>query len=108
MPTPTAATEIDADGYLTDLSCWTPSLAGALAGRAGIELGAQHWHLIRLARDFYAKTGVSPAMRPLVKLARERHGAELGSSIALMQLFPGNPAKEIARIGGLPKPTNCL
>ena len=99
---------IDADGYLEDLADWSPPVAETLARRAGVELTAEHWRLIDLARAFHARTGVSPAMRALVKLAAGRHGAALGSSIAIMRLFPGNAAKEIARIGGLPKPTDCL
>ena len=100
--------ETDAEGYLKDLSQWSREVAVALAGDAGLTLGDDHWRLIGVVRDFYRETGVSPAMRPLVKLARERLGAEFGSSIALMQLFPGNPAKVVARVGGLPRPTNCL
>lgn len=99
---------IDGDGWLRDRSQWSPQAAQALARSAGIDLGADHWRLIELARDFYARTGVVPVMRPLIKLARQRFGERLGGSLALMQLFPGNPAREIARIGGLPKPTNCL
>ena len=106
MPSPTVP-ETDADGFLKDLALWSRPVAQALARHAGIELGADHWRVIELARDFHARTGVSPAMRPLVKLARERHGERLGTSIALMRLFSGNPAREIARIGGLPRPTDC-
>ena len=98
----------DAEGYLRDLSQWSPLVAEALARDAGVTLGTDHWRLIEVVRAFYRETGVSPAMRPLVKLARERLGDEFGSSIALMQLFPGNPAKLVAKVGGLPRPTNCL
>ncbi len=98
----------DAEGYLKDLSRWSRPVAEALAREAGLTLGADHWRLIEVVREFYGETGVSPAMRPLVKLARERLGDEFGSSIALMQLFPGNPAKLVAKVGGLPRPTNCL
>lgn len=100
--------ETDAEGYLTDLSRWSREVAEAFARQADIVLGTDHWRVIDLVRDFYEETGVAPAMRPLVKLARERLGQEFGSSIALMRLFPGNPAKVVARIGGLPRPTNCL
>lgn len=102
-----AAPAVDAEGYLLDLALWSRPVAQTLARQAGIELSADHWRVIELARDFHANTGVSPAMRPLVKLVRERHGERLGSSIALMRLFSGNPAKEIARIAGLPRPTDC-
>lgn len=99
---------LDQEGYLEDLSQWSIAVANELARQADVALRGEHWALIELVRGFYAETGVSPAMRPLVKLARERLGDEFGSSIALMKLFPGNPAKLIAKIGGLPRPTNCL
>ena len=98
---------LDSDGYLRDLSEWSEDLAGELAGRMDVALTRDHWRVIDMVREFHAETGVAPAMRPLVKLARLRLGDEFGSSIALMRLFPGNPAKLIAKIGGLPRPTNC-
>ena len=47
-------------------------------------------------------------MRPLVKYCRLNLGADKGSSIYLMSLFPGSPAKLGSKIAGLPKPENCL
>jgi tRNA 2-thiouridine synthesizing protein E len=47
-------------------------------------------------------------MRPLVKQVREQLGEDKANSIYLMQLFPGSPAKLLAKIAGLPRPTNCL
>ena len=98
---------LDRDGYLKDLSRWSEDLARDLANRMDVTLTPDHWRVINMVRRFHAETGVAPAMRPLVKLARLRLGEEFGSSIALMRLFPGNPAKLIAKIGGLPRPTNC-
>lgn len=101
------APALDRDGYLKDLSEWSEDLARELANQADVTLTPEHWRVIEMVRAFHAETGVAPAMRPLVKLARLRLGGEYGSSIALMRLFPGNPAKLIAKIGGLPRPTNC-
>jgi tRNA 2-thiouridine synthesizing protein E len=47
-------------------------------------------------------------MRPLVKLVKEQLGEDCGSSVYLMGLFGGSPAKTAAKIAGLPRPTNCL
>lgn len=101
------APRLDRDGYLKDLSEWSEGLAQELADRNDVTLTPEHWRVIHMVRAFHAETGVAPAMRPLVKLARLRLGDEYGSSIALMRLFPSNPAKLIAKIGGLPRPTNC-
>jgi tRNA 2-thiouridine synthesizing protein E len=83
-------------------------VAACLARREGIELTPAHWEILNIARDFYAEYEISPAMRPLVKWVRERLGADKGSSIHLLTLFPDSPAKLCAKLAGLPRPTNCL
>ena len=98
----------DKEGYLLDLSDWDRAVAEAIARREGIELSAAHWELIELIRAFYDGYEVSPAMRVLVKHVREQLGADKGDSIYLMTLFPGSPAKLLAKVAGLPRPTNCL
>ena len=99
---------LDKEGYLVDLNNWSESVATELAAQAGLELMHEHWQIIAILRDFYATTGVSPTMRPLVKLVRERLGQHVGNSVHLHNLFPGNPAKLAAKVAGLPRPTNCL
>jgi len=99
---------VDKDGYLTELSDWNETIAGKLAQAENIDLTEAHWELIDLVRRFYAQFEVSPAMRPLIKQVREQLGDEKANSIYLLQLFPGSPAKLLAKIAGLPRPTNCL
>ena len=98
----------DKEGHLLDLADWSPEVAHRIAQREGISLTAEHWRIINLLRDFYAAHDLSPAMRPLVRRVREELGADKGSSLYLLKLFPGNPAKTAAKIAGLPRPTNCL
>ncbi len=105
---PQVAVETDREGYLVDLADWSEAVAEQLAASEGIALTADHWILIRLIRAFYDKFEVSPAMRVLVKQTREQLGEGKGNSIYLMKLFPGSPAKLLAKIAGLPRPTNCL
>jgi tRNA 2-thiouridine synthesizing protein E len=100
--------ERDKEGFLTDLGDWNEGVAEALAREEGLELTAEHWALIELIRRFYRTYEVSPAMRVLVRHVREELGEERGTSIHLLELFPGSPAKSLARIAGLPRPTNCL
>lgn len=99
---------LDPEGYLIDLEDWTPAVAKALAAEEGIRLEDEHWEVIEVLRDFYARFEQSPAMRPLVKAVGQALGPDKGRSIHLMRLFPGSPAKLGARIAGLPKPANCL
>ena len=98
----------DKDGYLIDLNDWSRDVAHHLAATEDVVLSDTHWQIIDLLRDFFDRTETSPAMRPLVKLVREHLGEECGSSVYLMGLFGGSPAKTAAKIAGLPRPTNCL
>tara|TARA_B110000971_G_C19959446_1_gene477237 strand:- start:160 stop:477 length:318 start_codon:yes stop_codon:yes gene_type:complete len=99
---------LDKDGYLRDHLAWNPVAAEILAKDLNIELTPEHWQILELARQFYLATDVVPEARPLVKLIRDALGQERGNSIYLMQLFGGSPAKYVAKIAGLPRPTNCL
>ncbi len=100
--------ELDEEGYLRNLGDWSPEAAHILAEAEGITLTAEHWEVITVIRDFYTNFEHSPAMRPLVKAVKVQLGDTKGKSIYLMKLFPGSPAKIIAKISGLPKPDNCL
>lgn len=104
----TTQPELDADGYLLELADWNPEVAAALAQIDGVELTSAHWNVLKVVRAFQAETGISPSMRPLVKLVREHLGDECGTSLYLLGLFPGNPAKVAARIAGLPRPSHCI
>lgn len=100
--------ELDNDGFLKQLYDWNPEVAAWLAQQEGIELSDAHWEIIEALRNFYQQYDVSPAMRPLSKYLKQTLSADKASSIYLLQLFPGSPAKVAARIAGLPRPENCL
>lgn len=100
--------ELDEEGYLKNLNDWNESVAVHIATDEGLSLTPEHWELIHLIREFYATYQLSPAMRPLIKAVKLKFGADKGKSIYLMKLFPGSPAKLLAKIAGLPKPDNCL
>lgn len=99
--------DVDKEGFLRDLDDWNDQVAVELAAYDEITLTDDHWEVIRLIRDYYREYNISPANRVLVNAVRERYGPEKGSSIYLMKLFTGKPAKVLARIAGLPKPANC-
>jgi tRNA 2-thiouridine synthesizing protein E len=99
---------LDKDGYLRDHRGWNEDIATALAARDGITLTPAHWEILHALRRFYARYELSPATRPLLKYLGQELGPDKAGSIYVMQLFPGTPAKTIARLAGLPKPPNCL
>lgn len=108
MSTATHLPPCDDEGYLCDLADWNETVAIQLAEEEGITLDEAHREVILALRQFHAQFGLSPAMRPLCKYLKEKLGAEKATSIYLLQLFPGSPAKVAAKIAGLPKPDNCL
>ncbi|MBD9483865.1 TusE/DsrC/DsvC family sulfur relay protein [Pseudomonas sp. PDM14] len=100
--------ELDKDGYLVELTDWSPATAEALAAAEQLPLSAEHWEIIELLRAFYTEFQLSPATRPLIKYAALKLGPDKGNSAHLNRLFNGTPAKLAAKLAGLPKPTNCL
>ena len=115
-PTETTTTAIDTvetvafdkEGFLSNLADWSPDIARHIADGEGISLTAAHWDVIYLLRDYYRSFDSSPAMRALVKYCALKLGKDKGSSLHLLSLFPGSPAKIGSKIAGLPKPDNCL
>lgn len=99
---------LDDEGYLLHLDDWSTPVAEHLAIEEKIQLTDAHWEIIEVIRHFYQQYELSPAMRPLVKAVTLALGKEKGKSIYLMKLFPESPAKQAAKLAGLPKPTNCL
>lgn len=104
-PAPAA---LDPEGFLLHLDEWSELVAEQLAASEGLTLGEAHWEIIHLVRRYYATYRLSPAMRPLIKFIRLELGAEKASSLYLLKLFPGSPARLASKIAGLPKPDNCL
>ena len=99
---------LDKHGFLKDRQAWTRELATVFAADEGITLQDEHWEVIHLLREYFEEFDASPANRALVKYAKLKLGSSKGSSIYLMSLFPGSPARVGSRIAGLPKPKNCL
>jgi len=100
--------EADEEGYLLDVSLWTPELATLIARSEDIVMGDDHWEVVNFLRDYYEKYQIAPAVRVLIKAIRRTLGSEKGSSRYLYQLFPYGPARQGCKIAGLPKPTSCI
>jgi tRNA 2-thiouridine synthesizing protein E len=94
--------------YLNKLPDWSAESAAQLAAGEELLLSNDHLEVLQAARTFFDQYGFSPSMRPLCKTVAEQCGLDKGRSIYLLQLFPGSPAKLVARYAGLPKPKNCL
>ena len=100
--------DIDAQGYLMDISDWSEEIVPILAEQEAITLTAQHWEVIHFIREFYFEFNTSPAVRLLVKSMEQKFGPEKGNSRYLFSLFPKGPALQATKLAGLPKPAKCL
>jgi tRNA 2-thiouridine synthesizing protein E len=93
--------EADADGYLLEPD-YRDETAVAIAQAEGIALTDAHWEVIRYLRDAYQQDGHSPNFRNMLKgIQAIRPQAD---SQYLYDLFPMGPAKQGAKVAGLPQP----
>ncbi len=93
--------ERDGDGYLTDMTTWTPEIAKAMAEADGVELDETKWDHILKAREYFDDNGVVPPIRKFAKYVGE-------DQKAMFQMWMTGPMKPITKYGGLPKPTGCV
>jgi dissimilatory sulfite reductase related protein len=100
--------ETDEEGYLVNLSDWSPEVAAGLSNADGAELGDGHWEVINFLREYYEEYQIAPAVRVLTKAIGKRLGKDKGNSKYLYELFPYGPAKQACKYAGLPKPTGCV
>ncbi|MBL6717194.1 MAG: TusE/DsrC/DsvC family sulfur relay protein [Pseudomonadales bacterium] len=98
----------DPEGFLLNREDWTPKIAEALAAAEGRALTEDHRAVISLVQGFYDRYGIAPNNRALVRAVKATLDPALGSSVALMKLFGGAPAKTVAKYAGLAKPPHCL
>lgn len=100
--------ETDDEGYLASLDDWSEDVARYLAEQDKLELGAEHWQIINVIREYFQEYGTAPNLRILQKVLKEQIGADAADKKHLFNLFPYGPAKQGARYAGMPKPTGCV
>jgi TusE/DsrC/DsvC family sulfur relay protein len=100
--------EVDEDGYLVDWQTWKEGMAPIMAAQDGVELGPEHWEIVKFLREYFIKFQIAPMIKILVKEIGKNFGPEKGNTKYLYELFPGGPAKQACRYAGLPKPTGCV
>ncbi len=103
-----AVVETDEEGYLQEISLWTPDLADLIAKDENIDMTDEHWEVVNFLRDYYEEYQIAPAVRVLIKSIKKTMGVDKGNSRYLYELFPYGPAKQACKIAGLPKPTGCI
>ncbi len=93
--------ETDEQGYLLEANTGE-GVAEAIAAAEGIALTTEHWEIIRYMRDEYQANGHTPNFRNMLKgVSAFWPGVD---SKRLYDLFPVGPAKQAAKVAGLPQP----
>jgi len=91
----------DADGYLIEPD-FSEEAVTVIAAAEGIALSEAHWEVIRYLRDEFQANGHTPNFRNMLKgFQAIRPDAD---SKYLYDLFPIGPAKQGAKVAGLPQP----
>jgi tRNA 2-thiouridine synthesizing protein E len=93
--------ETDEQGYLLEPD-YSDDAVRVIAAAEGITLNDDHWKVVSYLRDQYREHGHTPNFRNMLKgMAEIIPGCD---SKALYDLFPLGPAKQGAKVAGLPQP----
>ena len=93
--------ETDDDGFLLEPN-YSEEVVKVIADAEGIALTDDHWAIVNYMRDQYREHGHTPNYRNMLKDMEEVLPGR--DSKALYDLFPIGPAKQGAKVAGLPKP----
>ncbi len=93
--------ETDGDGYLKEPD-YSDEAVQVIAAAEGVALTDDHWKVVNYLRDQYREHGHTPNFRAMTKDLQEvLPGCD---SKSLYDLFPLGPAKQGAKVAGLPQP----
>jgi tRNA 2-thiouridine synthesizing protein E len=91
----------DEQGYLLEPDD-RDEVVAVIAAAEGITLTPVHWEVIHFLREQYRVHGHTPNFRNMLKgMGEIRAGID---SKTLYDLFPMGPAKQAAKVAGLPQP----
>lgn len=93
--------EFGEDGFMVNHDQWDENVAQELANEIGIELSSDHWQVINFVLDDYATQGDAPTIRRIKNVGGI-------PTKQLYDLFPKGPAKKVAYVAGLKKPSGCI
>jgi tRNA 2-thiouridine synthesizing protein E len=93
--------EADKEGFLLEPD-FSDEIVHVIAAAEGIALSDAHWEVINFQREQYREHGHTPNFRNMLKgMAQIRPEVD---SKYLYDLFPMGPAKQAAKVAGLPQP----
>ena len=93
---------MDGEGYLIEPKEWDEEVARLLAARENIELGDDHWEVIRFMRTYYDEHQIAPDARHAIKHLQARVGSDARSR--MFELFPYGYVAQACKIAGMKRP----
>jgi len=93
---------LDADGYLINPEEWNEGVTEVLARGLGLELGDDHWDVIRHMRSLYEENRVAPDARHVMKHLDERYPGQ--GRKRLFELFPYGYPAQACKVAGMKRP----
>jgi TusE/DsrC/DsvC family sulfur relay protein len=93
--------ETDEQGFLLEAN-FSEQVVKVIASAEEVQLTDAHWEVVNYLREEYREHGHTPNFRNLLKGIGEIHPGI--DSKYLYDLFPLGPAKQAAKIAGLPQP----
>lgn len=93
--------ETDQQGFLLEAD-FGKEVVKVIAAAEEVQLTDAHWEVVNYLRDEYREHGHTPNFRNMLKGMGEIHPGI--DSKYLYDLFPLGPAKQAAKIAGLPQP----
>ena len=95
----------DEHGYLVDPDQWSEAVAEKIAVEEGIELGDDHWAVLRFMRDYLAQHGIAADARFTFRFLATRYDEREGAARRrFFALFPYGYVKQACKIAGMKQP----
>lgn len=94
----------DEHGFLIDPEDWDEELATQLAATENIQLSEDHWNIIHTIRELYAKSGIVPELRTILKNLKQSVGADKATRKYVYTLFPYGYGQQACKIAGMRLP----
>ena len=93
----------DGDGFLIDMNDWSEDVMKEMMNEDGVILSVEKKAHIMLAREMYEESSMVPRIKDFGKALGMDRKAQ-----GLYDEWKSGPMKQIAKYGGLPKPTGCV
>ncbi|MDR2189421.1 MAG: TusE/DsrC/DsvC family sulfur relay protein [Azonexus sp.] len=95
---------LDGEGYLIEPKDWDEAIALTLAAREQIDLGPEHWDVIRFMRAYYEERQIAPDARHAIRRLQQRLGPNIDARRRLFELFPYGYVAQACKIAGMKRP----